>query len=102
MSTKRDAPYEEPQQQSKQEAPQEEVDAFTANAEPVSETLMVDLAGTWRLFEYRRGADGAIVKGKVVRRRDSQATLQTRGKPARFETKQQAIEYARRFLLTGK
>jgi hypothetical protein len=93
MTTKHDA---------LQEKAAEEKDVFTANAEPVTDSLMVDLAGTWRLFEYRRAADGEILKGKVVRRRDSQATLQTRGKPARFETKQEAIDYAKRFLLAEK
>ncbi len=95
--TKRDAPQETSPNQVQQEE-----DVFTDQAEPVSDTLMVDLVGKWRLFEYRRAADGAFVKGKVVRRRDSQATLQTRGKPARFDTKQDAIAYAKRFLLTGE
>jgi len=94
--TKRPSPNEVPQNASPNQTQQEE-DVFTAHAEPVSDTLMVVLAGTWRLFEYRREGD-AIVKGKVVRRRDSQATLQTRGKPARFDTKQDAIAYAKRFL----
>lgn len=78
-------------------------DAFTDNAEAVTDTLMVDLVGKkWRLFEYCRGSVGSssarIRKGKVVRRWDSVAALKDKGKPARFETKQEAIDYANRFL----
>lgn len=79
-------------------------DGFTRHAEAVTDTLMVDLVGKkWRLFEYQRdhtSASNRIRKGKVVRRWDSHALLQEKGKPARFETKQEAIEYAKRFLQT--
>jgi hypothetical protein len=76
---------------------------FSKDAEVVTDTLMVDLVSEkWRLFEYHQvslgGSRPTIRKGKVVRRRDSQATLQNRGKPARFESKQEAIGNANRFL----
>jgi hypothetical protein len=71
---------------------------FSKEAEVVTDTLMVDLVSTkWRLFEYSTSGD-AVRRGKVVRRWDSQVALKNRGKPARFDTKREAIDYAKRFL----
>ncbi len=57
--------------------------------------------GSWRIYEqysdYNPVTGGHIRKGNVVRRYDPDAGA-SEGKPASFDTKEAAFEYARKWL----
>jgi hypothetical protein len=68
----------------------------------MGEGYFVDLVrDKWQLFEYaddyNENSGGITVKGKVVRRYDPNAGEQE-GKPGRWDTKEEAIAYYRRWI----
>lgn len=78
-------------------------DPFSKQCEIYGDLFMLDVtrAGKWRIYEvsedYSSTSGGFIVRGKVVRRYDPHAD-ELEGKPAEFESKDQAMEYANRWL----
>lgn len=82
-------------------------DPFTPQGEVICSYKGQDYAadvtakGKWRIYEcdqeYTTTSGGHLLKGKVVRRYDPQAGV-NEGKAAEFDSKQQAVEYAQRWL----